>query len=187
MKYGVFPGDNGHFALIICLPNGEHQLREAIKSGEQFDSICMTIPGLRPWISPSQATPTTAPFGIGQIHAVWRDYVHENGPQLLNFFAVGDSAIRTNPLYGRGCSTGTLHAHKHAEVRYCRHLRGVGHAISLAPCKLKFLFFEEIIIAINLIKGGSLFFSLKKSSFCRSLSELFLINSLSVTSLGFNV
>ena len=37
----------------------------------------MTIPGLRPWISPSQATPTTAPFGIGQIHAVWRDYVHE--------------------------------------------------------------------------------------------------------------
>ena len=84
MKYGVFPGDNGHFALIICLPNGEHELREAIKSGEQFDSICMTIPGLRPWISPSQATPTTAPFGIGQIHAVWRDYVHENGPQLLN-------------------------------------------------------------------------------------------------------
>ncbi len=116
MKYGVFPGDNGHFALIICLPNGEHELREAIKSGEQFDSICMTIPGLRPWISPSQATPTTAPFGIGQIHAVWRDYVHENGPQLLNFFAVGDSAIRTNPLYGRGCSTGTLHAHILADV-----------------------------------------------------------------------
>ncbi len=28
----------------------------------------------------------------------------------LNFFAIGDAAIRTNPLYGRGCSTGLLHA-----------------------------------------------------------------------------
>lgn len=116
MKYGVFPGDNGHFALIICLPNAEHELREAIKSGAHFDDICMTIPGLRPWISPAQAKPTTAPFGIGQIHAVWRDYVHDQGPRLLNFFAVGDSAIRTNPLYGRGCSTGTLHAHILADV-----------------------------------------------------------------------
>ena len=87
-----------------------------LRDGDQFDSICMTIPGLRPWISASQATPTTAPFGIGQIHAVWRDYVHDEGPQLLNFFAVGDSAIRTNPLYGRGCSTGTLHAHILADV-----------------------------------------------------------------------
>ena len=34
----------------------------------------------------------------------------------MNFFAVGDSAIRTNPLYGRGCSTGTLHAHILADV-----------------------------------------------------------------------
>lgn len=116
MKYGVFPGDNGHFALIICLPNDERELREAIKTGEQFDDICMTIPGLRPWIAASQAEPTTAPFGIGQIHAVWRDYVHDDGPQLANFFAVGDSAIRTNPLYGRGCSTGTLHAHILADV-----------------------------------------------------------------------
>ena len=116
MKYGVFPGDNGHFALIMCLPNDERELREAIKDGQHFDDICMTIPGLRPWISPTQAKATTAPFGIGQIHAVWRDYVHDDGPKLLNFFAVGDSAIRTNPLYGRGCSTGTLHAHILADV-----------------------------------------------------------------------
>ena len=116
MKYGIFPGDSGHFALIICLPNEEHALREAIKDGDQFDSICMQIPGLRPWISRKQAEPTTKPFGIGQIHAVWRDYVNVDAPKLLNFFAVGDAAIRTNPLYGRGCSTGTLHAHLLAEV-----------------------------------------------------------------------
>ena len=64
MKYGVFPGDNGHFALIICLPNGEHELREAIKDGDQFDSICMTIPGLRPWFHPLRRHPLQHPLAL---------------------------------------------------------------------------------------------------------------------------
>ncbi len=117
LKYGVFPGDNGHFAVIVCLPNEESELRRAVKDGDKFDQICMHIPGLAPWISPSQATATTTPFGIGEIHAVWRDYnADPAGTKLLNYFAVGDAAARTNPLYGRGCSTGTLHAHLLGEV-----------------------------------------------------------------------
>jgi 2-polyprenyl-6-methoxyphenol hydroxylase-like FAD-dependent oxidoreductase len=117
LKYGVFPGDNGHFAIIVCLPNEESELRTAVKDGDKFDQICMNIPGLVPWISPEQAKPTTSPFGIGEIHAVWRDYIPSaSAPRLLNYFAVGDAAARTNPLYGRGCSTGTLHAHLLSEV-----------------------------------------------------------------------
>jgi 2-polyprenyl-6-methoxyphenol hydroxylase-like FAD-dependent oxidoreductase len=116
LKYGVFPGDNGHFALIICIHNDELELRQAVKEPGLFDAICNSIPGVKPWISKDNADATTDPFGIGQIHAVWRDYVHNDGPKLLNFFAVGDAASRTNPLYGRGCSTGTLHAHILADV-----------------------------------------------------------------------
>lgn len=111
MKYGVFPGDSGHFALIICLPNAEAQLRQAVKDGDRFDSICMQIPGLVPWIAKDKAEATTPPFGIGEIHAVWRSFIKDEQPQALNFFAVGDASARTNPLYGRGCSTGILHAH----------------------------------------------------------------------------
>lgn len=111
MKYGVFPGDNGHFAVIICLPNHEAELREAIKDPDQFDNICNAIPGLKPWVNSSKSTPTTASFGFGDIHATWRHFVNDGIPVALNFFAVGDSAVRTNPLYGRGCSTGTIHAH----------------------------------------------------------------------------
>ena len=117
MKYGVFPGDSGHFALIVCLPNHETQLRDAIKTAEGFDSVCRTIPGLVPWIAEDRASPTTAPFGIGQIHSVWRNFLDaDEQPLARNFFAVGDSAVRTNPLYGRGCSTGILHAHLLAEA-----------------------------------------------------------------------
>ncbi|MEM9623540.1 MAG: FAD-dependent oxidoreductase [Pseudomonadota bacterium] len=110
MKYGVFPGDSGHFAIIICLPNRETDLRTAVKDGDRFDAICRTVPGLVPWIAEANAEPTTNAFGIGEIHAVWRDYSPNNVPTVLNFFAVGDSSVRTNPLYGRGCSTGILHA-----------------------------------------------------------------------------
>jgi len=116
MKYGVFPGDNGHFAIIICIPNGESELREAVKDGDRFDAICRTIPGLVPWIAPEKAQATTESFGIGEIHAVWRNFVNDGQPAAHNFFAVGDSCARTNPLYGRGCSIGILHAQILADV-----------------------------------------------------------------------
>ncbi len=111
IKYGVFPGDGGHFAVIVCLPNHETELREAVKDGKLFDRICEKIPGLTPWIAADKSEATTPSFGFGDIHAVWNHYVLDGKPAALNYFAVGDSAVRTNPLYGRGCSTGIIHAH----------------------------------------------------------------------------
>jgi 2-polyprenyl-6-methoxyphenol hydroxylase-like FAD-dependent oxidoreductase len=116
LKYGVFPGDNGHFAVIICLPLAEKQLRVAVRDGESFLGICQQIPGLARWIDPKRSHPTTGSFGIGDIQAQWRYFVDEGKPVAGNFFAVGDAVVRTNPLYGRGCSTGILHAHILADV-----------------------------------------------------------------------
>ena len=116
LKYGVFPGDNGHFAVILCLPNHETALKQAVRNPDKFDRISSAIPGVAPWVSKSKAQPTTPPYGFGDIHAVWKSFVKAGRPQALNYFAVGDSAIRTNPLYGRGCSTGIMHAQLLAEV-----------------------------------------------------------------------
>lgn len=114
LKYGVFPGDNGHFAIIICVPNCEPTLKDAVRDPATFDRMCASIPGLEPWIARSE--PTTESFGFGDIKAVWRHYVPESGPLVLGFFGVGDATLRTNPLYGRGCSTGLMHAHILADV-----------------------------------------------------------------------
>lgn len=111
LKFGVFPGDNGHFAIIICLPLAESAFRQAVRDGDGFNTICRNIPGLRPWLAEGKSYATTEPFGIGDIVASWKHFVHDGKADVLNFFAVGDSAFRTNPLYGRGCSTGILHAH----------------------------------------------------------------------------
>ncbi|MEX0943065.1 MAG: FAD-dependent oxidoreductase [Pseudomonadales bacterium] len=111
LKFGVFPGDNGHFAVILCVPVNEETLKQAIRDGDTFDRVCRHIPGLLPWLEPGKSIPTTDSFGIGDIHSVWRHYVVDGVPVAHNFFAVGDAALRTNPLYGRGCSTGIWHAH----------------------------------------------------------------------------
>lgn len=116
LKFGVFPGDNGHFAIIVCVPKAEVALVEAVRDSEQFHKICESIPGLTPWVAQDRSEPTTESFGIGGIHAVWRYYVQDDKPLVHNFFAVGDSSVRTNPLYGRGCSTGVLHASILADV-----------------------------------------------------------------------
>jgi 2-polyprenyl-6-methoxyphenol hydroxylase-like FAD-dependent oxidoreductase len=114
IKFGVFPGDNGNFAIIVCVHNDETEIREAITDGDRYDAICRSIPGLQPWVEAAEAT--TEPFGIGDIRAVWRHYVADGKPLAVNFFAVGDASLRTNPLYGRGCSTGILHAHMVADI-----------------------------------------------------------------------
>jgi len=116
LKYGVFPGEDRHFAVIICVPANETELRKAVNNAEQFDRICRAIPGLMPWVDDQVADATTDAFGFGDIHAQWRHYSVDDKPLALNFFAIGDAAIRTNPLYGRGCSIGMKHAHLLADV-----------------------------------------------------------------------
>lgn len=116
LKYGIFPGDNRHFSIIICLPTHESAFREAVKNNDEFQKMCLAIPGLAPWMDPAKSSPTTNTFGFGDIHAVWRHFVNDGEAQVLNYFAIGDAAVRTNPLYGRGCSTGILHAHMFADL-----------------------------------------------------------------------
>lgn len=116
LKYGLFKCEDGNFSIIICVPVAEIALRKAINNAEQFDEICMNIPGLQPWVRDDVSLPTTDSFGFGDIHAVWRHYIQNKKPVALNFFAVGDACVRTNPLYGRGCSIGMQHAHLLADV-----------------------------------------------------------------------
>lgn len=116
IKFGVFPADNRHFSITLAVPEIESELRLAAANPDRFDAICMKIPGCARWIDPARAEPVTKVFGMGNLHNVWRHFVRQTTPQVLNFFAVGDSGLRTNPLYGRGCSSAMMHAHILGEI-----------------------------------------------------------------------
>lgn len=104
LKFGVFPADNGCFSITMCAPEIEYELRKAMVNPDIFHAMTLMLPGLVPWTNSERSEPTSKVFGMGDLHSRWRELVVEGKPSTRNYFAIGDTLIRTNPLYGRGCS-----------------------------------------------------------------------------------
>jgi 2-polyprenyl-6-methoxyphenol hydroxylase-like FAD-dependent oxidoreductase len=111
LKFGVFPGDNGCFSITLCVPEIEMELRKRIVDPAVFDAACSRLPGLRPWVDSATAAPISRVFGMGDLHSRWRDLAPRGRAAVTGFFPVGDSLVRSNPLFGRGCSFAAVGAH----------------------------------------------------------------------------
>lgn len=116
LKYGVFRADNGWFSLTLAAPEIETELCEAIRAPEIFDRVCALLPGVAPWISADRAEPMSSVFAMGGLRSHWRHFAVKGKPAALNYFVIGDGAVCSNPLYGRGCSAGFLQAHLLADI-----------------------------------------------------------------------
>ncbi|MEW5687719.1 MAG: FAD-dependent oxidoreductase [Pseudomonadota bacterium] len=111
LKFGIFPGDNGCFSVTLCVPEVEEELRKSIVDPEVFDAICRQLKGVAPWIDPAKAESTSRVFGMGQLESRWRETTPAGVAAVQGFFPVGDCVVRTNPLYGRGCSFAAVSAY----------------------------------------------------------------------------
>lgn len=116
LKYGVFAADNRHFSITLACPEIETEMRVALPSAAVFDRVCAMLPGVARWTDPSRAEPVSKVFAMGALKSVWRSFVKEGRPITANWYAIGDAAIRTNPLYGRGCTTGAVQAFLLGEI-----------------------------------------------------------------------
>ncbi len=110
LKFGVFPGDNGNFSITVAIPEIEMELRKSILDPDIFHRITLMLPGLEPWTNAQRSSPTSKVFGMGDLVSRWRDMVQDGKPATRGYFALGDTLIRTNPLYGRGCSFAAVSA-----------------------------------------------------------------------------
>ncbi|MDP1630113.1 MAG: FAD-dependent oxidoreductase [Caulobacter sp.] len=110
IKYGVFPGDNGCFSITLAVPEIEETLRLAVMRPDVFDQICTLLPGIANWTDPARSEPISKVFGMGDLKSRWRSTIHQSQPIALNLFFAGDGLVRTNPLYGRGCSFAAVEA-----------------------------------------------------------------------------
>lgn len=104
IKYGVFPADNGCFSITLAVPEIEEALRRAIMHPETFDALCAQMPGVASWTDAARSEPQGKVHGMGDLRSRWRDMAPGGRPLALNLFPIGDGLVRTNPLYGRGCS-----------------------------------------------------------------------------------
>ncbi len=110
IKYGVFPADNGCFSITLSVPEIEETLRMAVMRPEIFDRICSLLPGISAWTDPARSEPISKVYGMGDLKGHWRSTVRDGKPIALNLFIAGDGLVRTNPLYGRGCSFAAVEA-----------------------------------------------------------------------------
>ena len=115
LKFGVFPGDGQAFSLTLAIPTVETELR-ILRDSDAFSRVCQSLPALSPWLEPARSEPTTDVFIMGGLRNTYRQFVIDDQPVAHGFFAVGEAAIHTNPLYGRGCSLSFLHAHLLADA-----------------------------------------------------------------------
>lgn len=117
IKYGIFPADNRCFSLTLALPEDETELRKQIVKPETFDFICSQLPGVSRWTDPERAEPRSKVFGMGKLRSEWRCYLGADRRARINgLYPVGDALLRSNPLYGRGCSSGVLEGHLLAQA-----------------------------------------------------------------------
>ena len=111
LKFGVFPADNGCFSITLAVPEIEYEMRKAIMHPEIWDGVMANLPGTKVWTDGEIAEPTGKILGMGDLQSRWREMVADGKPVALGYFAVGDTLIRTNPLYGRGCSMAAVQAY----------------------------------------------------------------------------
>ena len=111
LKFGVFRADRGTFSITVAVPEVEEQLRAAIVDPETFERVCQLLPGVAPWTDPARAEPISRVFGMGDLSSHWREFAPDDQASVLNYFPIGDALVRTNPLYGRGCTFAGVEAH----------------------------------------------------------------------------
>jgi flavin-dependent dehydrogenase len=134
IKFAVFPADDRTFSITLAAPLAFPRLKVLAKPGP-FDAMVRSIPGLAPWVDPGIAEPigdAVRPVqAMGGLVNRLRRFVDDRGPVALGFFVLGDAAYCTNPLYGRGCAQGFLHAELLAQA-----LEQHPHDLVAAACVL---------------------------------------------------
>ena len=116
LKFGIFPADNNTFSLTLAVPEVEETLRAAVVRPAIFDALCEVLPGVAPWTLVERARPVSKVYAMGDLKSRWQEMAPHGAPAILNLFCVGDSLVRTNPLYGRGCSFAAIAAHALRDV-----------------------------------------------------------------------
>jgi 2-polyprenyl-6-methoxyphenol hydroxylase-like FAD-dependent oxidoreductase len=104
LKYATFLGDNETFSITYAVENDDTELRKALLQPDAFEHVAREIFAIAHWRAEGISDPITDVHVMAGLRNRYRQVV-ANG-----FAAVGDAAVCTNPLYGRGCSLALVHA-----------------------------------------------------------------------------
>ena len=111
IKYGVFVGDNNTFSITLATPTADNELRTKLSDPSVFDEAARKLVATAPYLDGRATALSDEVYTMAGLLNRQRHYVVDGMPLVLGMLPVGDAVICTNPLYGRGCSTGYWGAH----------------------------------------------------------------------------
>src|SRR6266849_5187896 len=114
VKLAVFPGDNRTFSITVGAPVGDAELR-GLAEPARFERFLHAFPAVAPWRTRGTSVPIageeTPVLVMGRLRNRLRRFVDRSGlPLATGFFAIGDAAYHSNPIYGRGTPSGLVQA-----------------------------------------------------------------------------
>ncbi|MGW0785015.1 NAD(P)/FAD-dependent oxidoreductase [Streptomyces sp. NPDC002913] len=101
---GVFPSDNGTFAVSLTVSTAE-PTRAALRDPEVFERVARMFPASAAWLA-------LDPEAVSDVHAMggldnrWTSLVTDAGPVVTGLVGLGDSLTHTNPTMGQGTALG---------------------------------------------------------------------------------
>lgn len=116
LKYGVFVGDNRTFSVTLATPTADDELRRMMTDPDVFDRTARQLVATAPWLDGRAEPLNPQVYAMAGLLNRWREYVVDGQPVAVGVVPVGDAAVCTNPLYGRGCSTAFWGAHLLADA-----------------------------------------------------------------------
>jgi 2-polyprenyl-6-methoxyphenol hydroxylase-like FAD-dependent oxidoreductase len=109
LKYAVFHGDSHIFSVTFAASPEDVPLRALLRR-PGFERAAAAIATTRAWTDPACAEPISDVHGMDQLRSMHRRLVRHGRPLAAGVVAIGDAALHTNPLYGRGCTLAVWHA-----------------------------------------------------------------------------
>ena len=116
LKYALFLGDNRTFSVTFGTATNESVMRPRLLKAPMFDAAALNLPATTEWVDPDRSEPITGVEVMARLVNRRQRLVVEGVPVAQGVYALGDAAIHTNPLYGRGCSLGMVHAYLFADL-----------------------------------------------------------------------
>jgi flavin-dependent dehydrogenase len=101
---GVFPSDNGTFAVSLVVSTGD-PTRGPLMDPDVFEAVARRFPAIAGWLDLG-AVPETGVLAMGGLDNRWTSYADEAGPVVTGFVNAGDSLVHTNPTLGQGVALG---------------------------------------------------------------------------------
>ncbi|MGY3680631.1 NAD(P)/FAD-dependent oxidoreductase [Streptomyces sp. TE33382] len=101
---GVFPSDNGTFAVSLTVSTAD-PTRAALKDPDVFERVARTFPPVAAWLALEHEALSDV-LAMGGLDNRWTSLVDDTGPVVAGLVGVGDSVMHTNPTFGQGVALG---------------------------------------------------------------------------------